>query len=113
VIAFFEIIAKIIQKIKTLIYVYITMLLLTVMFGFSHLTEIVMSYVLTGIMWGVGFLIVDFTFSPRQGEDGDRLPSRVMSSATSSSKRLLTVVFLSAWFIILIGFSAKLLIQSN
>lgn len=106
-IAFFEIFARIIQKVKTLIYVYITMLLLTAMFGYSHLSEIVMSFVLIGIMWGVGFLIVDFTFSPRQGADGDRLPSRVMSSATSNSKRVFTVVFLSVWFVILIGFSAK------
>lgn len=108
-IKFFEIFAKIIQKVKTLIYVYITMLLLTAAFGYSHLKENIMSFVLLGITWGVGFLIVDFAFSPRQGVDGDRLPSRVKSSATSSIIRGFAVVFLSVWFLILIGFSSQLL----
>jgi len=109
VIELFEISARIIQKVKTLIYVYITMLLLTAIFGYSHLTEIIMSFVLIGIMWGVGFLIVDFTFSPRQGVNGDRLPSRVKSSTTSSIKRVFIVVFLSVWFLILIGFSSQII----
>ena len=108
-IEFFEIFAKVIRIVKTLIYVFITMLLLTALFGYSHLTETVMSFVLIGILWCIGFLIVDVAFSPQQGADGERLPSRVRSSNTSSIKRKFTVMFLSAWFLLLIGFSSLLL----
>ena len=106
----FEIFAKIIQIVKTLIYVYITMLLLTAIFGYAHLSETVMSFVLIGLMWGVGFLMVDFAFSPRQGVDGDELPSRVKSSSTSRVKRVFTVVFLSGWFLVLTGFSLQIVL---
>ena len=106
---FFEIIAKIVHVIKTLIYVFITMLLLTVLFGYSHLSETVISFVLIGIFWSIGFLLVDFAFSPRQEADGENLPSRVRSSTTSSIKRKFTVVFMSVWFLILLGFSSQFL----
>ena len=55
------------------------MLLLTAMFGFSYLSVYLMSFVLIGIMLGVGFLIIDYMFSPRVGVNGETLPSRVRS----------------------------------
>ena len=108
-IKFFEIFARIIQFVKTLIYVFITMLVLTALFGYSHLSEIIMSFVLTGIMWCVGFLMVDFAFSPGQGADGETRPSRMESA--SSGKRMSTIVFLSVWFLVLIGLSSKILLS--
>ena len=80
----FESAAKIIQFVKSLIYVFITMLLLTAMFGYSYLSAYLMSLVLIGIMLGVGFLIIDYMFSPKVGVNGEKLPSRVRSSAASS-----------------------------
>ena len=110
-IKFFEILAKIINAVKTLIYVLLTMLLLTVLFGFSHLTETVMSIVLTGIIWCIWFLVVDFVFAPRQGGDGERLPSRMNSIDASSNKPIFIVALLSVWFLLLAGFSLHLLIK--
>lgn len=104
-IAVFEFIAKIVRIVKTLIYVYITMLLLTAIFGYAHLTQTVMSLVSIGIIWGVWFLIVDFAFSPRQEANGDKLPSRVRASNASNFTRVITVVFLSICLLALIGFS--------
>ena len=107
----FEIFARIIQFVKTLIYVFITMLVLAALFGYAHLTETVMAFILVGIMWGVGFLAVDFAFSPGQLADGEVRPSRIKS--TSSGKRMFTVIVLSVWFLVLIGFSSNLLYQLN
>ena len=83
----FESIAKIIRFVKSLVYVFITMLLLTAVFGYAYLSAYVMSFVLIGVMSGVGFLIIDYMYSPRVGVNGEMLPSRVRSSATSSVKR--------------------------
>ena len=83
----FESAAKIIRFVKSLVYVFITMLLLTAIFGYTYLSVYVMFFVLIGIMLGVGFLIIDYMFSPRVGVNGEMLPSRVRSSAASSIKR--------------------------
>ena len=104
----FERTAKIIQFAKTPIYVYLTMLLMTTVFGYSHLSDFVMSFVLNGFMWVIGFLIVEYTFCPRVGDDEEALPSRVMSSTTSSTKRNLSVVLLSLWFVSSLIYSVTL-----
>ena len=109
-IKFFEIVARIINVVKTLIYVLLTMLLLTTLFGYSHLTETVMSIVFTGVVWCIWFLVVDFAFSPRQDADGDSLPSRMNSIDASSNKRVFIVVLLSGWFLLLAGFSLYIVI---
>ena len=83
----FESAAKIIQFVTTLVYVFISMLLLTAVFGYTYLSGYVMSFVLAGIMLGVGLLTIDYMFSPRVGVNGETLPSRVRSSAASSIKR--------------------------
>jgi len=111
VIKLFEITAKIIQFVKTLVYVYITMLLLTTMFGYSFLSDYIMSFVFTGLMWAVGFLILEYAFAPRVDVNGERLSSRAMSSTTSNAKRKFTVVFLSLWFLTVTIFSLILLFQ--
>ena len=80
----FESIAKIIRFVKSLVYVFITMLLLTAVFGYSYLSAYAMSFVLIAIMLGVGFLLIDYMFSPRVGVNGETLPSRVKSSTASN-----------------------------
>lgn len=77
----FESIAKIIRFVKSLVYVFITMLLLTAVFGYTYLSAYLMSFALIGIMLGVGFLIIDYRFSPRVGVNGEILLSRARSRA--------------------------------
>ena len=110
VIKLFENVARIAQIVKTLIYVYVTMLLLTAIFGYSHLSDFVMSIVFTGIMWGVGLLILEYTFAPRKGVNGETLPSRVKSSTTSSNKRTFIVAFMSLWFLTSMIFSLQIIL---
>jgi len=111
VIKLFESAAKIIQFVKTLVYVFITMFLLTALFGYSFLSDYIMSIVYVGIMWGVGFLILEYAFAPRVDVNGEALSSRVMSSTTSSTKRKFTVVFLSLWFLTVMIFSLIIIFQ--
>jgi hypothetical protein len=111
VIKLFETAAKIIRFVKTLIYVFITMFLLTAILGHSFLSDYIMSIVFAGVVWNVGFLILEYTFAPRVGANGEKLSSRVMSSTTSSAKRKFTAVFLSLWFLAIMTFSLMLLFQ--
>lgn len=104
-----EFVARIIQFVKTLIYVFLTMLLLTAIFGYSHLSEFIMSIVFAGIGWCVGFLILEYAFGPGKDADGEKIESQVGSNATSSAKRISIVVFLGLWFLLLLIFSAQLL----
>lgn len=108
VIKLFEIIAKIVQVVKTLVYVLITMLLLTALFGYSHLTGTVLSFVLIGILLCIWLLIVDFIFSPRQKAEGDKLPSRINAIEESDSRRMLIVILLVVCFLILTGFTLQM-----
>ena len=85
------------------------MLLLTALFGYSYLTDTVMSSVFLGIMLGVWLLVVDFAFSPRQEDERSLLPSRVNSIDASSNKRVFIVLLLSLWFLLLIAFSLWML----
>lgn len=101
----FESAAKVVQFVKTLVYVYITMLLLTVIFGYTYLSDDLIAIVFIGFMWGIGLLILEYAFAPRVDVNGEALSSRVMSSTTSSAKRKATVVFLSLWFLTAMIFS--------
>ena len=109
----FESAAKIIQFVKTLVYVYITMLLLTVMFGYTYLSDDLISIVFIGFMWGVGFLILEYAFAPRVDVNGEALLSRVRSNTTSDTKRKFTVVFMSLWFLTAMIFSLIMMFQLN
>jgi len=85
------------------------MFVLTVVLGRAFLSDYIMSIVFVGIMWGVGFLILEYAFAPRVDVNGETLSSRVMSSPTSNAKRKATVVFLSLWFLTAMIFSLMIL----